>query len=85
MTSFRKIYHPQLSTITATIIDERREQILKKEPFRKVGDSARNDYENGVPAAHTVFQVKGLALIANARKVGISLHFRQQLVPETRP
>ena len=57
----------------------------EKEPFRKVGDSARNGYEKGMPAAHTLFQVKSLALIANARKHSISLHFRQQLVPETRP
>ena len=33
-----------------------------------------NDYEKGMPAAHTLFQVKGLALIANARKVGVLLH-----------
>lgn len=47
-----------------------------KEPFRKVGDSARNDYEKGMPAAHTLFQVNNLALIANARKVGIHLQQR---------
>ena len=47
---------------------------MKKEPFRKVRDSARNDYEKGMPAAYTVFQVKGLALIANARKYRESLH-----------
>ena len=46
----------------------------QKEPFRKVGDSAMNDYEMGMPAAHTHFQVKSLALIANARKYGIFLH-----------
>ena len=34
-----------------------------------------NDHEKGVPAAHTLFQVKGLALIANARKYHESLHF----------
>ena len=45
-----------------------------KEPFRKVGDSAKNDYEKGMPAAHTFFQVKSLALIADARKVSESLH-----------
>ena len=48
---------------------------MKKEPFWKVGDSARNDYEKGMPAAHTLFQVKSLALIANARKYYKSLHF----------
>ena len=48
----------------------------EKVPFRKVGDSARNDYEKGMPAAHTLFQVKSLALIANARKVGIHLQQR---------
>ena len=31
---------------------------------------------------HTLFQVKSLALIVNARKVCKSLHFLQQLVPE---
>ena len=45
----------------------------KKEPFRNVEDSARNDYEKGMPAAHTLFQVKSLALIANARKVYVLL------------
>ena len=48
----------------------------QKEPFRKVGDSARNDYEKGMPTAHTLFQVKDLALIANARKVGVLLRRR---------
>ena len=33
-----------------------------------------NDYEMGMPAAHTHFQVKSLALIANARKYHESLH-----------
>ena len=55
------------------------------EPFRKVGDSAKNDYKKGMPAAHTLFQEKSLALIANARKVGESLHFLQQPVPESHP
>ena len=35
-----------------------------------------NDYEKGIPAAHTFFQVKSLALIAHARKVGIHLQQR---------
>ena len=48
----------------------------KMEPFRKVEDSARYDYEKGMPAAHTLFQVKSLALIAHARKVGIHLQQR---------
>ena len=48
-------------------------------------NSTSNDYEKGMPAAHTLFQVKSLALIANARKVCKSLHFLQQLVPEPHP
>ena len=44
--------------------------------FGKVEDSARYDYEKGMPAAHTLFQVKSLALIAHARKVGIHLQQR---------
>ena len=47
-----------------------------KESFRNVGDSVRNDYEKGMPAAHTFFQVKSPALIAQARKVGIHLQQR---------
>ena len=57
----------------------------EKEPFRKVGDSARNGYEKGMPAAHTLFQVKSLALIANARKYSKSLHFQHRLVAGTPP
>ena len=49
--------------------------VREKEPFLKVEDSARNDYEKGMPAAHTLFKVKSLALIANARKVYVSLRF----------
>ena len=52
---------------------------------RKVGDSARNDYGNGMPAAHTLFQVKSLALIANARKYHERLHFPDRSVPGTPP
>ena len=37
-----------------------------------------NDYEMGMRAAPTHFQVKGLALIANARKVCISLQLGLQ-------
>ena len=57
----------------------------KKNLFRKVEDSARNDYGKGMPAAPTLFQVKGLALIANARKYSKSLHFPDRSVPETTP
>ena len=57
----------------------------EKEPFRKVGDSARNDYEKGMPAAHTLFQVKSLALIPDARKYHESLHFPDRSIPETPP
>ena len=53
--------------------------VQDKEPFRKVGDSARNDYEKGMPAEHTLFQVKSLALIANARKYLQILHHDSSL------
>ena len=43
-------------------------------------NSTSNDYEKGMPAAHTLFQVKSLALIANARKVCISLHLGSWLL-----
>ena len=52
---------------------------LIKEPFRKVGDLARNDYEKGMPAAHTLFQVKSLALIADAIKYCNFLHHDSSL------
>ena len=57
----------------------------QKESFRKVGDSARSDYEKGMPTAHTLFQVKGLALIANARKYYESLHPGPRSLPELLP
>ena len=46
--------------------------LTKTGPFRKVGDSVRNDYEKGMPATHTLFQVKSPALIAHARKVAVT-------------
>ena len=44
-----------------------------------------NDYEKGMRRRHTLFQVKSLALIANARKVYESLHFPDRSLPEPPP